>query len=55
VPGAAGSNNVKIDPNLMVLEDDVQGKTQVYMDFERHPSYVAASASSGARRRRVLM
>jgi hypothetical protein len=41
VPGAsspsAGSNKVKVDPNLTVLEDDVQGKTQVYMEFEGHP------------------
>jgi hypothetical protein len=54
VPGATGSK-VKVDPNLTVLEDDVQGKTQVYMEFEGHPSYVAASASSRARRRRLLM
>jgi hypothetical protein len=50
----AGSHKLTVDPNLTVLEDDVAGKTQVYMEFEGHPSYVAASAT-GARRRRVLM
>jgi hypothetical protein len=58
IPDAAspepGSTRVKVDPSLTVLEDDVQGKTQVYMEFEGHPSYVAATAAH-ARRKRVLM
>ncbi|WIA09438.1 hypothetical protein OEZ85_008842 [Tetradesmus obliquus] len=49
-----GSKHGKVDPNLTVLEDDAPGKAQVYMEFEGHPSYVAASGSR-ARRKRVLM
>ncbi|KAF6252378.1 hypothetical protein COO60DRAFT_1704324 [Scenedesmus sp. NREL 46B-D3] len=51
---ATGSNQAKVDPDMTVLEDDVPGKAQVFMEFQGHPSYVAASASH-ARRRRVLM